>query len=122
MMPRIDLHILRKTLTEDDYAIVREMVNHQTWRIYSKMPLSLLAAYVWRMVAFYTSTRTAHRIMKDSPFVGLNKQQVLRLNSIVDKVISTVPSTQWYSVRFAHLEPKVAERAIKRERVLNGLA
>ncbi len=62
------------------------------------------AAYVWRMVAFYTSPKRAHQCMPvtaDFSIPGeLEEVQNTReeLDAIVDVVVDSIPRPQWHGV------------------------
>jgi len=108
-MPKIDLRLLHQTLPPNDYAIVRRITNPQTWvlkstrpKVHPDDPQSNLAAYVWRMAAFYISANPDHHRMPMSAFFFLpdhaDKELVQRLDKLVDKITATVPKTQWHGL------------------------
>jgi len=123
-MPRIDLYLLHTTLSQEDYAIVRRIVNK--WRLKASRPIikssdeSAYAAYVWRMVAFYVSPRTVHHCLPVSAFFylprGTEKDLIKRLDRLVSKIIDTVPKDEWHGVKIwagihaSGIDPKTIRR------------
>lgn len=62
-------------------------------------------AYIWRMVAFYTSPKSQHHcmpIMADFDLNGHTNDARMalakRLDKIVDKIVNQIPKEQWYGV------------------------
>jgi len=109
-MPKINLHLLYQTLPPEDYALVRRITNPQTWvlrsarpKVHAEDPQSNLAAYVWRMTAFYISENPDHHKMPMGAFFYLprdaDKELLQRLDRIVDKITDTVPKAEWYAVK-----------------------
>ena len=62
------------------------------------------AAYVWRMVAFHISRNPQHQCMPvtaDWDIVGSfdeRKEISKQLDVLVDKIVNTVPPTQWHGI------------------------
>lgn len=65
-----------------------------------------MTAYIWRMVAFYVSPHSRHQCMPCTVDFDLpgehNKERMAlskSLDDIVDVVVNSVPTEQWYGVK-----------------------
>jgi hypothetical protein len=67
-------------------------------------PVEGCTAYIWRMVAFFTSPVTQHKCMPctaefDLPYRGDERREMVRyLDKIVDVVVDSIPAEQWHGV------------------------
>jgi len=118
-MPKIDLRLLHYCLSVDDFALVKRIVNEETWQVRKTRPAisrtidgqmtthCAHATYVWRMVVFTISPLDRHQCMPVAAYFYLPKEindgeikdLVKHLDKIVDAVVNTVPATQWYGVK-----------------------
>jgi len=63
------------------------------------------AAYVWRMVAFSISPKPQHQCMPMTADFDLpgdyteTRELAKELDKLVDKIIASVPKSEWYGVR-----------------------
>ncbi len=104
-MPKVELHRLEGEALE---LAVRICHADGTLRA-SKPPVDKgraitgKAAYVWRMVAFYTSPKRAHQCMPvcaefDLPREG-REALIEHLDQIVNYIVDAIPRDQWHGVR-----------------------
>jgi hypothetical protein len=129
-MPRIDVDAV-PDLSEKERAVVRLIIATRgddagTLRrskpaIKADDPLTGLAAYIWRMVAFQVSPIRQHHCMPVTAEFDLPKAELpdgehkfgprtalaKTWDVVVDKVVNTVPKSQWHGIR-------------RWDRVLNG--
>jgi hypothetical protein len=62
-------------------------------------------AYIWRMVAFFVSPKSQHQCMPCTADFDLDgspsetREEAKRLDAIVDKVVDSLPKSQWHGVR-----------------------
>lgn len=122
-MPRIDMQTLATILTLQELDLVRGIVStrgESKGRLRaSKPPVKYRRvgnryepderqgkiAYIWRMVAFFTSPHPQHHCMPamadcDIPGSWAEKQATLKeLNRIVDAVVDVVSVEEWHGVR-----------------------
>lgn len=62
-------------------------------------------AYIWRMVAFMVSPMAAHQCMPVTAEFDLDgtfdsrREEAKRLDAIVDKVVNSIPVSEWHGVR-----------------------
>lgn len=134
-MPKIDLDKLRPVLTESEFAIARRIISQQGKNkgllraskppVTKADPLSGMAAYVWRMVAFMISPVGQHQCMPvtadwdlpiESPsrksfddsdrwYAELSRAHDARrdlakeLDKLVDKIVDSIPKNEWHGVK-----------------------
>lgn len=56
-------------------------------------------AYVWRMVAFYLSTKPAHGCMPVMAEFWVNREEIPKLDQIVSEIVDSVPKENWRGVQ-----------------------
>lgn len=112
-MPSIDMAVLNTVLISEELAIVNLI--HKNGVLKSSKPkpskknsdmmLVGQASYVWRMVAFQISPNGVHQCMPvtadwDIPMRSYDDRRKLtkELDILVDKVVNTVPKSQWYGI------------------------
>ena len=128
-MPKIDLNRLAQTLAPNELDLVRGIVStrgetkgclraskpevelHEAGRdryglkVYEPDEQQGKVAYIWRMVAFYASSKSEHHCMPctadfDLPGGFSESRELARyLDTIVDRVLSTIPKEQWHGIR-----------------------
>ena len=131
-MPKINLVQLKRVLKAEDYLIVAGIVatrGENKGRLRASKPkvtrtrvedpadeygyriekdfVEGCTAYVWRMVAFYTSPKSQHQCMPctaefDLPYRwGTPERKALmeRLERLISTVVDTVPMGQWHGVQ-----------------------
>jgi hypothetical protein len=121
-MPRIDVDAV-PDLSEKERAVVRLIdatrgddagtLRRSKPAIKANDPLTGLAAYVWRMVAFSVSPIRQHQCMPvtadfDLPDAelpagehkfGARRELAKQWDVVVDKVIHCIPKSEWHGVR-----------------------
>lgn len=115
MTAKIDLdklNELRASLSEREQKILDVVVKKDGTIRASKPTLTKKlnpslwgeAAYVWRMVVFQVSRNPVHQCMPvtadwDIHLTTDERRKVTRvLDSLVDKIVNTVPVTQWHGI------------------------
>lgn len=114
-MVRIDLAKLHRDsdILAHEYMMISRIANSD-WTLrrtkpYAQKPISYhcaCATYIWRMTAFYLSKIETHQTQPFWAFMYLPndlpdedfKILVERLNFLVNKIIQTVPVSEWYGV------------------------
>lgn len=58
------------------------------------------AAYVWRMVAFFTSPISQHHCMPVmAEFYVCNRSEAQKMDELVDRIVDSIPKAEWNGVR-----------------------
>lgn len=124
LMPKIDLELLKEQLTPAELEIVSKIVasrGKNKGRLRASKPkvdfvekdgelvpsdlAAGKAAYVWRMVAHYTSPLRQHHCMPCTAEFSLpgsyyeRRSLIEELGRLVDIVCKTIPVEQWHGVR-----------------------
>jgi len=124
MYPAIDLSKVIG-LTDDEKALAQGIVNPKTGCLRASKPTVKRTctgrigeygyeviettggdtAYIWRMVAFFTSGNRQHQCMPCTADFDLNGNTAERmarakyLDTIVDKIVDSIPKNEWHGVR-----------------------
>jgi hypothetical protein len=117
-MPKVNLRLLHLVLPREAYALVKRIVDTETWRIRRSRPVIIkdeageltmhcaCATYMWRMLVFMVSPLQKHQCMPVAAYYYLPrlasdtdiKKLVKQLDGIVDVIMDTIPANQWYGV------------------------
>jgi hypothetical protein len=132
MYPAIDLNKVIG-LTDEERALAAGIINKQTGCLRASKPKVTFrrtgkydqfgnaevdadliteggdTAYIWRMVAFFTSSNRQHQCMPCTADFDLNGNTAERmarakyLDTIVDRIVDSIPKNEWHGVRrWAH--------------------